>query len=57
MFDPVLPNASATETVTVDLIEWKQTPSLGLMIVSHDNPSGQDEAQLIPVGKSEHESH
>ncbi len=52
MFDPVVPNATATETVAIDPVEWKQTPSLGLMIVTHDNPSGQDETQLIALGRS-----
>jgi len=54
MFDTVAPNATATETVTIDPAEWAKTPSLGLMVVTHDNPSGQDEAQLIPVGRSQH---
>ena len=48
MFDVVAPNASATETVTINAAEFAQTPPLGLMIVSHDNRSA-DEAQLIPV--------
>jgi len=51
MFDTVAPNTSATENVTIDPVEWALTPSLGLMIVTHDNPSGQDEAQLIQVGR------
>jgi hypothetical protein len=46
MFDVVAPGASATETVSVDAAEFAQTPPLGLMIVSHDNPA-TDEAQLI----------
>ena len=54
MFDTVTPNASVTEPVTLDPAEWARTPSLGLMVVTHDNPSGQDEAQLISVGKSQH---
>ena len=54
MFDTVAPDAAATETVTLDPAEWAKTPSLGLMVVTHDNPSGQDEAQLIPVGRSQH---
>jgi minor extracellular serine protease Vpr len=48
MFDVVAPGASASQPVTVDKTEWAQTPALGLMVVSHDNPS-KDEAQLIPV--------
>ena len=51
MFDTVAPNATATETVTIEPAEWALTPSLGLMIVTHDNQSGQDEAQLIQVGR------
>ncbi len=51
MFDTVAPNTSATETVTIDPVEWALTPSLGLMIVTHDNPSGRDEAQVIQVGR------
>jgi minor extracellular serine protease Vpr len=57
MFDPVAPNATASETVTLDSAEWQKTPSLGLMIVTHDNPSGEDEAQLINVGKSQSQHH
>ncbi|GAA0959457.1 peptidase S8 [Virgisporangium aurantiacum] len=48
MFDVVAPNASASETVTINAAEFALTPPLGLMIVSHDNRSA-DEAQLIPV--------
>jgi minor extracellular serine protease Vpr len=48
MFDEVAPNATVTETVTVDKAEVARTPARGLMIVSHDDPS-RDEAQLIPV--------
>ena len=49
MFDVVAPGASATETVSINAAEWAQTPALGLMIVSHGNKSGKDEAQLIKV--------
>jgi hypothetical protein len=48
MFDIVAPGGSATENVTLNAAEFAQTPPLGLMIVSHDNPS-TDEAQLVPV--------
>jgi subtilisin family serine protease len=48
MFDVVAPGASATENVTLNAAEFAQTPPLGLMIVSHENPS-TDEAQLISV--------
>jgi minor extracellular serine protease Vpr len=49
MFDVLDPGQSADETVTIDGAEWNQSPALGLMIVSHQNPSGKDEAQLIKV--------
>jgi len=48
MFDVVAPNASTTETVSVDKAEWATTPARGLMIVSHDNRSA-DEAQTVNV--------
>ncbi|HEY9483884.1 MAG TPA: S8 family serine peptidase [Micromonosporaceae bacterium] len=48
MFDVVAPNASTTETVSVNKAEWATTPALGLMIVSHDNRSA-DEAQTVKV--------
>jgi minor extracellular serine protease Vpr len=48
MFDVVAPNASATETVSVDKAEWATTPALGLLIVSHDNRAA-DEAQTVKV--------
>ncbi len=48
MFDVVAPNASATESVSIDKTEFAQTPAKGFMVISHDNPSA-DEAQLISV--------
>jgi minor extracellular serine protease Vpr len=48
MVDVVRPNASATETVTINAAEFAKTPPLGLMVISHDNHSS-DEAELIPV--------
>jgi minor extracellular serine protease Vpr len=48
MFDVVAPNASKTETVSVNKAEWATTPALGLMIVSHDNAS-TNEAQTVKV--------
>jgi hypothetical protein len=48
MFDVLDPGQSATETVTINSGEFGQTPPLGVMIVSHDNPSN-NETQLIPV--------
>ena len=41
--------ATTVETVSVDPAESKQTPYKGLMIVTNDNRSGGDDAQLIRV--------
>ena len=51
MFDTVAPDATATETVSLDAAEFARTPARGFMVVSHDNPSVKDggEAQLIVV--------
>jgi subtilisin family serine protease len=46
---PVAPGATATMTVSVNSAEAARTPALGLMVVTLDNKSGTDEAQLIPV--------
>ena len=48
-FASVAPGASAGVPISVDPVEWARSPALGLMIVTLDNKSGQDEAQLIPV--------
>ena len=45
----VAKGASATSTVTVDPAEAARTPALGVMIVTTDNKSGADEAQLLSV--------
>jgi minor extracellular serine protease Vpr len=39
----------ASTTISVNSAEAARTPALGLMIVTMDNKSGPDEAQLIPV--------
>jgi hypothetical protein len=49
-FATVAPGATDTTTViAVDSAEWALTPAKGLMIVTYDNKSGADEAQLIDV--------
>jgi len=48
-FVTVAPGATKTSTVSVDSVEAKLTPALGVMIVTLDNKSGPDEAQLIKV--------
>jgi hypothetical protein len=39
----------ASTTISVDSAEAARTPALGLMVVTFDNKSGAEEAQLIPV--------
>jgi subtilisin family serine protease len=46
-FQTVAPGATATEPIAINAAEWAQTPALGLMVVSTDNKSGKDEAQLL----------
>jgi subtilisin family serine protease len=49
-FVTVAPGATdATTGISVNSAESKLTPALGLMIVTFDNKSGADEAQLIKV--------
>ena len=35
--------------IQIDSAEWARTPAKGVMIVTLDNKSGADEAQLIDV--------
>ena len=56
MFDEVVPNASATETLSVNPTEQAASPALGCMVVSHWEPfdglfgdSSRDQVQLIPL--------
>ena len=52
-FATVAPDGSdSTTTIQVNPAEWKKTPAKGLMVVTFDNKSGPDEAQLIPVDVS-----
>jgi len=48
-FVSVAHGATGTSTVTVNSAEAAQTPALGVMVVTLDNQSGGDEAQLIPL--------
>ncbi|HXS52125.1 MAG TPA: S8 family serine peptidase [Usitatibacter sp.] len=49
-FAAVAPNGSDTSnTISVDSAELALTPPLGLMVVTLDNPSGAQQAQLIPL--------
>ena len=54
-FATVAPGSSDTSNViSVNSAEWKLTPAKGLMIVTLDNKSGRDEAQLIEVEFDHH---
>jgi subtilisin family serine protease len=48
-FVTVAPGETKASTVSVDSAESKLTPALGVMVVTFDNKSGADEAQLIRV--------
>ena len=48
-FATVAPGGTGTVGIAVNAAEWKLTPARGLMIVTFDNKSGPEEAQLIPV--------
>jgi len=49
-FATVAPGTTDTSNIiSVDLTEAAKTPALGLMVVTFDNQSGANEAQLIPV--------
>jgi hypothetical protein len=49
-FATVDPGATDTSNVVqINSAEWALTPALGVMVVTTDNKSGKDEAQLIDV--------
>ena len=49
-FTTVAPGATdASVTIPLDRAEWAVTPAKGVMVVTLDNKSGTDEAQLIEV--------
>jgi len=47
LFATLAPGASASATISVNSAEWALTPARGLMVVTHDNKSGADEAKLM----------
>jgi hypothetical protein len=60
-FTPAITNVEASTSVdrnkvalipvSIDPKEWAKSPALGLMVVSQDNKSGDQQAQLLPVDK------
>lgn len=51
MFVPVAPNTAGNVPVGVDTVQLKKTPALGFMVVTEDNESGADQANLLAVPK------
>jgi minor extracellular serine protease Vpr len=49
-FVPLAPGASANLAVTVDRPRFANSPQLGWMIVTQDDPNGAAQADLVPVG-------
>ena len=60
-FAPAITNVEASTTVdrnkielvpvSINKAEWAKTPALGLMVVSPDNKSGDEQAILLPVDR------
>ena len=53
MFDVLPPGGSATEALTVNAAEQAKSPSLGWMVVSHENQSN-NEANFIELPSGSH---
>jgi minor extracellular serine protease Vpr len=49
MFVPVAPDTSVDVPVSIDPVEFLKTPALGFMVVTEDNVSGADEANLLKL--------
>ena len=49
MFVPLAQNQSADVPISVNMAEWALTPAKGVMVVSHDDKNGKDEADTIEV--------
>jgi minor extracellular serine protease Vpr len=49
MFVPVGPNLTVDVPVTIDPVEFLKTPALGFMVVTEDNHSGEDQANLLKL--------
>ncbi len=44
-------NKLALVPISIDPKEWKKTPALGLLVISEDNKSGDEQGFLLPVDK------
>jgi hypothetical protein len=49
LFVPVGPNLTVDVPVTINTAEFAKTPALGFMIVTEDNHSGEDQANLLKI--------
>ena len=49
LFVPVGPNRTVDVPVAIDPVEFQKTPALGFMIVTEDNHSGEDQANLLKI--------
>jgi minor extracellular serine protease Vpr len=49
LFVPVGPNLTVDVPVAIDPVEFLKTPALGFMIVTEDNHSGEDQANLLKL--------
>jgi minor extracellular serine protease Vpr len=49
LFVPVGPNLTVDVPVAIDPVEFLKTPALGFMIVTEDNRSGEDQANLLKL--------
>jgi minor extracellular serine protease Vpr len=49
LFVPVGPNLVVDVPVSIDWTEFAQTPALGFMLVTEDNVSGDDQANLLKI--------
>jgi hypothetical protein len=49
LFVPVGPNLTVDVPVSIDPVEFQKTPALGFMIVTEDNHSGEDQANLLKI--------
>jgi hypothetical protein len=48
-FQVVAVGQTTTSAVAINPAEWALTPALGVMVVTHDNKAGKDEAALLPL--------
>ena len=50
MFETVTPGGAVSVPVSIDTAEWALTPAKGVMVITHDDKAGPDEADLVEIG-------